>query len=412
MLTCFIVSMFQCFNKGGSMRIQKNIVGLLVAVLLVLAACGNAAPATSPGNEPGTGGSAAEPTKAADAPAASGGQVDKSKLASKLSVYNWSDYIAPEVLEAFQAEYGVEVVVDVYDNNEDMIAKVRTGNSGYDISVPSDYAVDIMIKDKMLAPLDKSLLPNLKNIKPANLGLYYDKDNTYSIPYNEGLTGIAYLKSKFPTPPDSWAILFDPAQAETITGQFSMLDDEREVPGAALRFIGASLNDTSPENLKKVEEILKAQKPFVAAYDSSSVARKLASGEIVAGHIYNNGAMQARLGLTGEYPGNPDIGFFMPKEGGTIWQDNVVILADSPNAYTAHVFIDFLMRPDIAAKNAAYLMGISPNAAAEQFLPADMVALYKEGFAPDAEMLKRVEWIVRNDASVAFTDLWTAVKGE
>jgi spermidine/putrescine transport system substrate-binding protein len=387
------------------MHMQSKILGLLMAVLLVLAACGSAAPASSPG--------AVEPTRATNAPATGGdSQVDKSKLSTTLSVYNWADYIDPVVLEEFKAEYGVDVVVDVYDNNEDMIAKVRTGNSGYDIAVPSDYAVDIMIKDKLLASLDKAMLPNFKNLKPANLGLYYDPDNSYSIPYNEGLTGIAYVKSKFPTAPDSWSIFFDPAQAEAIAGQFTMLDDEREVPGAALRYIGASLNDTNTDNLKKVQDILIAQKPFVAAYDSSSVARKLASGEIVAGHIYNNVAMQARLGLSGEFPGNPDVGFYIPKEGATIWQDNLVILADSANTYTAHVFIDFLNRPDIAAKNTSYLLGITPNAEAEKLLPAEMQELYKEGFAPDAEMLKRLEWIVRNDATAAFTDLWTAVKGE
>jgi spermidine/putrescine transport system substrate-binding protein len=386
------------------MRSQAKILGLFVATLLILAACGQAAPKA-----------ATEPTAApaAAAPAAGGDLVvDKSKLSQKLSVYNWADYMAPEVLESFKAEYGVEIVLDVYDNNEDMIAKVRTGNSGYDVVFPSDYAVDIMIKDKLVAPLDKSLLPNIKNLKPANMGLYYDKDNAYSLPYNEGLTGIAYLKSKFPTPPDSWGLFFDPKQAEKITGQFSMLDDEREVPGAALRFLGKSLNDTNADDLKQVEEVLKAQKPFIASYDSSSNARKLASGEIVAAHIYNNAAMQARLGLSGEFPGNSDVGFFMPKEGGTIWQDNAAIVAGSPNIYTAHVFLNYLMRPDIAVKNTEFLLGITPNAEAEKMLPDNMRALYGEGFAPDAETLKRTEWIERNDATAAFTDVWTAVKGE
>lgn len=379
---------------------------LITALLLALAACGGA-PAASPAPAP-----TAAPAAPADGDAM---QVDKSKLSSKLSVYTWADYISPDVVKAFQDEYGVEVVVDVFDSNEDMIAKVSTGNSGYDIAMPSDYAVELMIIDKLVAPLDKSLLPNIKNLKPENMGLYYDKENAYSLPYNLGLTGLAYLKSKFPTPPDSWAVVFDPAQTQAIQGQFSMLDDEREVPGAALRYVGASLNDTTPANLDKVKEILKAQKPLLAAYDSSSVARKLASGEIVIGHIYSNAALQARMGLTSgdeQFPGNPDVAFFMPKEGGTIWQDNVVVIADSPNQYTAHVFMDFLMRPDIAATNVQFFLGITPNAEAEKLLPENLKELYKEGFAPDPEVLKRTEWIVRNDETSVFTDVWTEVKGE
>jgi spermidine/putrescine transport system substrate-binding protein len=400
------------------MRQIARLGALLLAVSLAITACGAPATTESPSApEPTT--AAAPTTGAADAPTAAAPadtsgdlQVDTSKLSQTLSVYNWADYIDPEVITQFQDEYGVQVTVDVYDNNEDMIAKVRTGSSGYDVVFPSDYAIDIMVKDNLLAPLDKTLLPNSKYLKPENMGLYYDESNTHSLPYNQGLTGIAYLKSKFPTAPDSWAIFFDPAQAATIKGQFSMLDDERETPGAALRYLGKSLNDTNADDLKQVEDLLKAQKEFIGAYDSSSVSRKLASGEIVAGHIYNNNALQARLGLEGEYPGNPDVAFFMPKEGGTIWQDNFAIVADSPNAYTAHVFINFMMRPEIAAKNATYLLGITPNAEAEKLLPEELKAAYTEGFAPDAEMLKRLEWIVRDDSSVAFTDLWTAVKGE
>ncbi|GAB4116803.1 MAG: spermidine/putrescine ABC transporter substrate-binding protein [Roseiflexaceae bacterium] len=391
------------------MRAHPKIFALLMAAMIVLAACGGAtAPATSPGNEYGTtGGDTAAPV--------AGDGVDKSKLSPKLSIYTWADYIAPEVLTQFQTEYGVEVTVDVFDNNEDMIAKIRTGNSGYDVVFPSDYAVELMWKDKLIAPLDKSLLTNMKYLKPENMKLYYDPENTYSLPYNQGLTGVAYLKSKFATPPDSWAVLLDPAQAATIKGQFSMLDDEREVPGAALKLLGKSLNETNAEDLKKVEEMLKAQKEFIAAYDSSSVGRKLASGEVIIAQIYSNVAAQARLGVTSgdqQYPGNPDVGFFFPKEGGTIWQDNIAIVADSANNYTAHVFLNFMMRPEIAALNTKFNLGITPNIEAEKQLPPELQQLYKEGFAPDAAVLQRAEWLVRNDATAVFTDLWTAVKGE
>lgn len=357
-------------------------------------------------SEPTAAGADAQPSAVADL------QVDTSKLSKELHVYNWADYLDPQVLKDFEQEYGVSVTMEVYDNNEDMIAKIRPGNSGYDVVFPSDYAVEIMWRDKLIAPLDKSLLPNLSHIKKDNLDLYYDKGNMYSMPYNYGTTGLAYLKNKFPTPVDSWAALMDPKQLEPNKGLISMLDDEREVPGAALHYLGKSMNDTDPADLKQVEDVLKAQKPFISAYDSSNVSRRLASGEIIAGQIYNNNALQARLGIEGDYSGNPDIVFVIPKEGGTVWQDNMCIVADSPNKYTAHVFINYLMRPEVAAKNAAFNLGVPPNADAEKLLDPKVQELFKEGFAPDAATLKRLEWIVRNDQTSAFTDLWTAVKGE
>jgi spermidine/putrescine transport system substrate-binding protein len=431
----------------------RSLILLLVAMVLVTACGGggttaqptSAPAANAPTNAPAAAEATAAPAEATAAPAeataapaeataaptaeataapaaeataapAEALEVDKSKLSKTLNLYNWADYIDPGVLEDFEAEYGVKVTVDVFDSNEDMIGKVRPGNSGYDIVFPSDYAVDIMARENLLAKLDKAMLPNLKNIKPDLLNLYYDKGNVYSMPYNTGLTGLAYDKTQFDTPPDSWGIVFDPAMSEKLKGQFSMLDDPREVPGAAMKYIGKSLNGTDAADLAKIEEILKAQKasPKLSGYDSSNYGRQLASGQVVIAHAYNNGALQARMGLEGDegFPGNPNIGFFIPKEGGTIWQDNMCIMADSPNAYTAHVFINYMMRPEVAAKNEEYVLGLTPNAEAEKLLPADLQELFKEGFAPDAETLKRVEWIERNDKTSAYAELWTRVKGE
>lgn len=382
---------------------------LLLTALLLIAACGGGTTAPAPTSAPAATGAAA-PTGAPAEPA--GGQVDTSKLATELRFFNWSDYIDPTILEDFEKEYGVKVVLDLFSTNEEMIAKVRAGNSGYDIVVPSDYAVETMWRENLLAKLDKSLLPNLTHIDPGLLDKYFDAGNTYSVPYMYGISGIAYNKQSFPNGVDSWAALFDPAQIEAYRGQFSMLDDERETPGAALKYLGKSLNDTSPESLKQAEELLKAQKEYIAAYNSDDVNRKLASGEYVIAHAWSGMAMQARNGLGEEFSGNPDIAFVMPKEGGMIWMDNLAILADSPNAYTAHVFFDFLMRPEIAARNAEYIGYLTPNTDGAAMLPDEVKALYDEGFAPNEEMYGRLEWAVRNETNSAFTDLWTAVKGE
>ena len=396
---------------------RLRIMMALLLVVLALAACGGgAAPggasSAQPTDAPAPAAPAAQPTAASAPAAASELQVDKAKLSKELHIYNWADYLDPAVLKDFEQTYGVKVSMEVYDNNEDMIAKIRPGNSGYDVVFPSDYAVEIMWREKLLAPLDKALLPNLVHVRKSNLDLYYDPGNLYSMPYNYGTTGLAYDKSKFTTPVDSWASVFDPQQLEQNKGYISMLDDEREVPGAALHFLGKSMNDTEAANLKQAEDLLKVQKPFISGYDSSNVSRRLASGEIVLGQIYNNVALQARLGIEGDYSGNPNITFVIPKEGGTVWQDNMAIVASSPNIYTAHVFINYLMMPEVAAKNTMFNLGVTPNADAEKLLTPQIQDLYKQGFAPDDATLKRLEWIVRNDKTVAFTDLWTAVKGE
>jgi spermidine/putrescine transport system substrate-binding protein len=372
---------------------------VLMMVVLMVVACGGAPAAPAA-------------TDATTAPAASSDGVDKTKLATELHVYNWTDYIDPALLTAFEAEYGVTVIVDNYDQNEDMIAKVQAGGSGYDIVVPSDYAVEIMWRAGLLQELDKSLLTNIVHNEPTLLNKYFDEGNKYSLPYMYGITGIAYNKKTFPTAPDSWSTVFDVANAEKYQGQFSMLDDEREVPGSALRYLGFSLNETDPAAMQKVQEMLIAQKPFLAAYNSRDVNRKLSSGEYVMAQAWSGQAMQARNGLGEEFAGNPDIGFVIPKEGGMIWMDNMVILKESPNAYTVQVFMNYLLDPSVAALNTEYIGYLTPNKDAIPLLDPAISALYAEGFSPDAEVMKRLEWAIRNESTAVFSDVWTAVKGE
>ena len=374
----------------------------LLVFVSMLMACGGAPAAPA----------ATDATAAPEAPAATSDGVDKTKLAAELHVYNWTDYIDPSLLTAFETEYGVKVIVDNYDQNEDMIAKVRAGGSGYDIVVPSDYAVEIMWRAGLLQELDKSMLSNIVHNEPTLLNKYFDEGNKYSLPYMYGITGIAYNKKTFPTAPDSWATVFDVANAEKYQGQFSMLDDEREVPGSALRYLGFSLNETDPAAMQKVQEMLIAQKPFLAAYNSSDVNRKLSSGEYVMAQAWSGQAMQARNGLGEEFAGNPDIGFVIPKEGGMIWMDNMTILKDSPNAYTAHVFMNYMMRPEVAAQNTSYIGYLPPNKDAIPLMDQTVRDLYAEGFAPDAEVMKRLEWAIRSEKTMIFSDVWTAVKGE
>lgn len=263
----------------------KRIYLLAVMALLlpILAACGQggttgeapaatsapaaeatSAPATEATTAPATDAATAPAAGATTAPAAGADNVDRSKLSPELFVYNWTDYIDPSLLTDFETEYGVRVTLETFDSNENMLARIRAGNSGYDIVMPSDYAVDIMVKEGLAAELDKSVLTNLSNMNPDYLAQPFDPENRYSIPYFVGTTGIAYNQKYFPTPPDSWAALFDPAQLEKVRGKVSMLDDEREAIGAALIYSGLKINDSSPEALAKAQEVLETQKPFLS----------------------------------------------------------------------------------------------------------------------------------------------------
>jgi spermidine/putrescine transport system substrate-binding protein len=376
---------------------MKRLILLLALLVPALSACGSA-PASAPTSAP------------TSTPA--GSEVDKSKLSKELYFYNWSDYIDPAILADFEQEYGVKVISDTYDANEDMLAKIRAGNSGYDVVVPSDYAVQTMAIEGLAQPLDRSLLTNLVHVDPTLLGQYFDPQNTISVPYMLGITGIAYNSDVFPNGVDSWAALFDLAQIEKYKGKVSMLEDERESPGAVLKYLGKSYNDTDPTDLKAVQELLIAQKPYLAAYNSGDVNRKLAAGEYVIAHAWSGHAMQARNGLGSEFSGNPKISFVVPKEGGSIWMDNLIILKDSPNAYTAHVFINYLLRSDVAARNADYVGYITSNKDAIPLLSQKVRDLYAAGYAPNPDLMKRLEWIQRNEKTSVFTDLWTVVKGK
>ena len=344
-------------------------------------------------------------------PAATGDTVDRSRLASELYLYTWGDYFNPAVLERFEETYGVKVIMDTYSSSEELLAKLRLGDTGYDVVVPADYAVDIAVSEGLLARLDKANLPNISHLNPANVEQYYDPQNTYSVPYFGGVTGIAYNKEFFPEPPTSWAALFDPEQLRSYGGRVSMLDDEREGPGAALKYLGHSLNTTDPELLRAAEDLLLQQKPYVGVYTSADYHRRLATGETIIAQAWSGGAALAHAGLP-DMPGNPNIAFVVPEEGGTRFQDNLAVVADSPNQYTAELFINYLLDPAVAAENTDFVLYQTPNLAALELLAPETQALYKTSFGPpDAETFGRLEWIKRGPDTSIFTELWSRVKG-
>lgn len=397
-----------CLDNEPNMNLRREMYALkrwllMLAVLLpILAACGGTPPTDEAPEAPTTGDEVATTAEGAV-------QVDPEQLSDELYFYNWPDYLDPSIIADFEAEYGVRVVEDYYDSNEAMLARLRAGNSGYDLVAPSDYAIETMITEDLLAPLNTDLLPNMRHLNPDLMGLYYDPDNQYSLPYFWGTTGLAYNTQHFDEPPTSWGILFEPAHLEAVEGQFTMLNDSRETPGAALIYLGYPLNSTDEAQLAEAEALLLMQKPYVASYDSSSVNLKLANEEIILAHTWSGMAGQAISGV-GDKPGNPNIAYLIPDEGGVIWQDNLAIVGDSPNQYTAHVFINYLMRPDIAARNTDYVLYLPSNLAARELLADETKALFAAGLEPEPEAMDRLEWVRRNEETATlYSDLWTRV---
>lgn len=331
---------------------------------------------------------------------------DKSQLTPELAIFSWADYWPEEddnnLFADFEAACGVQVTLNTFASNEELAAKIRAGNSGYDIILPSDYMVDILAQEGRLAKLDKALLPNIANLDPNQLGLYYDPNNDYSIPFQYGVTGIAYNKAEVNPAPDSWAALFEPAQLEPYRGRISMFDDEREGVGAALKYKGFSYNSTDAAQLEQAKQLLLAQKPFLARYDSEAYTQGLSSGELVLAQAWNGNTSLAKAE-------NADIEFVIPKEGAVIWQDNLAIPADAPNIYTAHVFMNNVLDGMFGARITNFTYYLTPNLAAEPLLDADVKALQ---YYPTAQERQRLEYIERKGDPALYSDIWTAVKGE
>lgn len=319
----------------------------------------------------------------------------------QLNLYIWSNYATPEFLRGFEERYRVKVRVDLYDSNEALLAKLQTGLVDYDLVVPSDYMVSILIKEGLLLPLDKDRLTNLGNLDKRFLGLPFDPENKYSIPFTWGTSGIGYRKDKLDEGrPDSWAVMWDARYKDRI----SMLDDMRENFAAALKWQGRSLNDTNAANVTAAANLLKRQKALVKTYDSATFAELLLSGDVWLAQGYSGQIGKAMLE-------NPNIGYAIPKEGCTIWTDNICIPKNAPHPDLALLFINYLLEPQASGENTNGSGYSTPNAAARQYIKPELLA--NPAVFPSEEILQRCEFIKDIGANVQDYDrLWTEIKSE
>jgi spermidine/putrescine transport system substrate-binding protein len=372
---------------------------VLILASLLLAACSPAAATATPGSvatdvAPGDG------TATTDA----GRCGDKTQLADEIQVYTWVEYFDPAVKEQFETECGVRVVETNFDSNETLLATLQSGATGYDVIVPSDYMVQIMISENMLEPLDFNVVTNIKHMAAANTHQYFDPEQKYSMPFDWGTSGLIVDTNVIPNPEASWKLVFEPDAS--VCGKISMLDDQRETLGAALMYLGYGINDTDPAHLDEAKNLLLQQAPCVKAYDSQTNDDLAVAGETVIGHIWTGDAVLA---------GNPDTGgragleYVIPVEGCTIWQDNLAVPTTAPNKYTAMVFINFMNDPEIAAQNITYIGYGSPNEAAKALLAPEI--LNNKGIYPDAETMSHLQWIEDvGDALELYDRVWTEFK--
>jgi spermidine/putrescine transport system substrate-binding protein len=384
------------------------ILGLIFLLALLVTACDSSADeAEEPTPTAETKETAEETKETTEETAMSDRCGDRSQLSDQLNFFNWADYMDEEILNQFEEECGVKVVMDLYTSNEEAIAKIQAGNSGYDLVIPTDYALGIMANEGLLMELNMEDIPNAENLNPQNLGMYYDPENKYSLPYQWSTTGLAYNADAFPDgPPDSWAVMFDPEQLCEHKGFVSMLDDPREATAMAFIYLGYSPNETDPAAHEEVKELMLEQKECLASYNSENFIQTLAAEEVVMAEAWGFAAALARAE-------NENIHYVIPQEGGDIWQDNMAVPVDAPHPYTAHVFINYLLEPDIGAQLTEWTFGFTPNLAAEELLSDDYYTLMREGgMLPDDETIERLHWLTRGEGFEIFDDTWTAIKAE
>lgn len=321
----------------------------------------------------------------------------------KVYVYNWGEYIDEETIKLFEEETGIEVIYDEFQTNEIMYPKVESGASAYDVICPSDYMVQKMIDNDLLAELNWDNLPNAK----ANIGAQYyeqatafDPGNKYCVPYCWGTVGILYNTTMVDEPVTSWSILWDEKYKDSILMQESV----RDLFMVALKELGYSMNSTNEQELQEAKDLLIKQVPLVQAYVIDEVRDKMIGGEAALGVIYSGEAIYTQRE-------NPDLAYVIPEEGTNIWIDGWVIPKNAPNKENAEKFIDFMCRGDIALMNFEYITYSTPNVAAQALIEDEDIRNSEIAF-PDLSRYNNLETFsyLGEDAEALYNELWKEVK--
>ena len=327
----------------------------------------------------------------------------KSSSDKQVIVYNWGEYIDPETLDMFEEETGIHVVYEEYETNEIMYPKIQSGAIAYDVVCPSDYMIQRMIENDLLAELNFDNIPNIKNIGSTYMehSKEFDPENKYSVPHLWGTVGILYNKTMVDDPVDSWGILWNEKYKDSIL----MQDSVRDAFGITLKYLGYSLNSTDLDELTEAKNKLIEQKPLVQAYVVDQARDKMIGNEAALAVIYSGEAITCQLE-------NPDLEYVIPKEGSNMWIDSWVIPKNAKNKENAEAFINFMCRPDIAKMNFDYITYSIPNEEGRKLLDPE----YRNNpiVFPDDKALENCETFkfLGDENDAIYNELWRQVKSK
>ena len=311
----------------------------------------------------------------------------------------WSNYVTPETLKEFETKTGIRVQVAHYSSNEELLAKMQAGASGYDVALPSDYMVQVMVKLGLLEKLERSRISQFKELDAQFLNKPFDPGNQFSLPYDWGLTGIAVNRKAYTKPVKGWKEVFS---APELAGRFTLLDDVRETLGAALKAQGLSLNSRKPEEIQKAKELLLKQRPRLKGFTSEPLV-PLAMGESWVAHAYLSDALQAQKRTQGT------VEFIVPEEGATFWLDNLVIPKGAPHLSEAHQLIEFLLEAKTMAQTVRQLFVAPTHRGVFGLLSADLqknpFLFPKESWSAKSEMIQDL-----GEAVSLWDRSWTEIK--
>ncbi len=318
----------------------------------------------------------------------------------KLNFYNWDTYIGENTLEEFNKATGIEVKLDLYADNDELFAKLKGGNPGYDVIVPTNDALERMIKANMVIPLDHSKIPNMVNIDAPFKDAAFDPGRKYSIPYMWGTLGIGYRKSAVNGTPDSWKVLLD---SDEYAGAIALLGDQQNVLGAGLKYLGYSWNSTNPDELKQVEDLLIKQKKNIKVFADDNGQDLLAAGEVKLCQEWNGDIKQVMAE-------DDDVNYIVPKEGSLVWQDTLAIPTGAPHPENAHAFINFVLDAEVGKEIVETIKYATANAAAKALMPED----YRNNQVafPSPEVLAKCEpaLYLGEEATKMRDEIWTRIQ--
>jgi spermidine/putrescine transport system substrate-binding protein len=329
-----------------------------------------------------------------------------------LRMFNWNNYITEETVKRFEAHCNCHLAQDYYSDNEEMLAKLAAGARGYDLLVPTGNAVEALIKSDQLQPLDKSKISNLKNIKPQYLNPWFDPGNVYSVPYAYSLTIVGYNVEKMRElglPTDTWAVIFEPQYLRKVERKVTVLDSQRELFAAALKYLGYSVNETGEVKLKQARDLILRAKPYWAAFNAASYFKELTVGNIWLAHGYSNDFFTAQQDARNA--GRKfSIGFSIPKEGAVFALDNLVMHKSGKRPDLAYQFIDFWLEGRASAELTNAIGAGSPNQAAMPLIDAQIAT--NEAIFPGPQKFRQLEMLRDYERRLRRTlnRLWVEIK--